>query len=180
MNVRIIGGRYGSRILKTPRGFVTHPMGDRPKGALFNSIVQELRGARVLDVFAGSGALGFEALSRGAAHVTFVDRDPGAISTIKENISRLGCENQVRVIKSGAATWAKGTGEQFDLILADPPYNDLQFSTVEKLFSLLKPKGLMVLSYPGRGELPPTANRVVVVDNRSYGNAALAFYRREE
>jgi len=177
MNVRIIAGKYGSRIIKTPKGFVTHPMGDRPKGAMFNGIANELAAAKVLDAFAGSGGVGLEALSRGAGHVTFVDRDPGAVKVLKENIATLGCAADCRVIKSGVATWAETSGEKYDIIFADPPYNDLQLSTVKKLFKLLNPKGLMVLSYPGRGERPPDANGVVVVDNRSYGNAALAFYR---
>lgn len=179
MNVRIIAGKYGSRTLKTPRGYVTHPMGDRPKGAVFNKLQDLLEGAHVLDAFAGSGALGLEALSRGAAHATFVDRDNSAISVIKENIQTLDCKKQTKVIRSGVASWADACEERFDIIFADPPYNDLQLSTVSRLFGLLKPKGLMVLSYPGRGEMPSGTNGVVVVDNRSYGNAALAIYRLE-
>lgn len=177
MNVRIIAGKYGSRSIKTPKGFVTHPMGDRPKSAMFNSIAGEVNGAKVLDAFAGSGALGLEALSRGAGHVTFLDRDNGAIEVLKENIITLDCQDVTQVIKSGIATWADKTDEKFDIIFADPPYDDMQLSTVSRLFKLLHPKGLMVLSYPGRGEAPTGTNGVVVVDNRSYGNAALAFYR---
>ncbi len=176
MNVRIIGGKYGSRILKTPRGYVTHPMGDRPKGALFNSLMDEIKGARVLDAFAGSGAVGLEALSRGAEHVTFLDRDASAISTIKHNIQTLDCHDQTKVVRTGVASWADSYTGKFDLIFVDPPYNDMQLSTVYRLFRLLQPKGLMILSYPGRSEVP-TELGVVVVDNRSYGNAALAFYR---
>lgn len=177
MRVRIIAGKYGSLLISTPKGHVTHPMGDRPKGAMFSSLGDQIKDAEVLDAFAGSGALGLEALSRGAKHATFVDRDNSAIEVLKENIKLLKCENETQVIKSGVATWADETDKKFDIIFADPPYDNMQLSTVSHLFKLLKSNGLMVLSYPGRGEAPSGTNGVVVVDNRSYGNAALAFYR---
>ena len=81
-------------------------------------------------------------------------------------------------MKAPVASWLETTDQQFDIIFADPPYHDLQLSTVGKLQKLLKPNGLMVLSYTGKGEVP-TELGVVVVDNRSYGDAVLAFYRRE-
>ncbi len=180
MNVRIIAGKFGSRTIKAPHGNATHPMSDRIKGSLFNSIGGVVEGAEVLDAFAGSGALGFEALSRGAKSVVFVDRDRSAIRTITENIELLRCGEVTKVTQSGVASWADMTDLQFDIIFADPPYGDPQFSTVNHLFRLLKPNGLMVLSYPGRGEAPTGTNGVVVVDNRSYGTAALTFYRRSE
>ena len=179
MNVRIIAGRFGSRSIKAPRGHATHPMSDRIKGALFNSIGSAVENAEVLDAFSGSGALGFEALSRGAKNVVFVDRDRLAIQTITDNIDTLGCKGETKATQSGVATWADSTDLRFDVIFADPPYGDPQFSTVNHLFGLLKPNGLMVLSYLGRGEVP-TELGVVVVDNRSYGDAVLSFYRRED
>ena len=154
-------------------------MSDRIKGSLFNSIGDVIADAEVLDAFAGSGALGFESLSRGAKNVVFVDRDRGAVQTITDNIDTLGCKAVAKVTQSGVATWADTTDLKFDVIFADPPYNDPQFSTVNRLFRLLKPNGLMILSYPGRGEAPTGTNGVVVVDNRSYGTAALTFYRME-
>jgi len=180
VNVRIIAGKFGSRSIKAPHGHATHPMSDRIKGSLFNSIGGVVEGAEVLDAFAGSGALGFEALSRGAKSIVFVDRDRGAVQTITENIDLLGCGDVAKVTQSGVATWADTTDLKFDIIFADPPYGDPQFSTVSRLFRLLKPNGLMVLSYPGRGEAPTGTNGVVVVDNRSYGTAALTFYRQSE
>ena len=179
MKVRIIAGKYGSRTIKAPHGNATHPMGDRIRGALFNSLASAVEDTEVLDAFAGSGALGLEALSRGAKSVVFVDRDRGAIRTITENIELLGCKDVTKVVQSGLATWADNTDLRFDIIFADPPYGETQFSTVSRLFGLLKPNGFMVLSYPGRGEAPTGTNGVVVVDNRSYGTAALTFYRRE-
>ena len=178
MNLRIISGKFGGRTIQAPDGELTHPMGDRVRGSLFSIISDEIKDAEVLDVFAGTGSLGLEALSRGAKQATFIERDRVANKILAENIATLGVGHHARAIQIGASTWIeKNQGKSFDIIFADPPYNDLQLSTVSKLSGMLKPNGLMVLSYPGRGELP-TVNGIVVVDNRSYGTAALAFYRK--
>ena len=178
MNLRIISGKFGGRTIQAPDGELTHPMGDRVRGSLLNIIGDEIKDAEVLDVFAGTGSLGLEALSRGAKQATFIERDRVANKILAENIQSLGVGEQARAIQIGASTWIeKNQGQYFDIIFADPPYNDLQLSTVSKLSGMLKPNGLMVLSYPGRGELP-TVNGIVVVDNRRYGTAALAFYRK--
>ena len=179
MNVRLIAGRFGGRIIEGSGTTRTHPMSERIRNALFNKIAAEIPRADVLDAFAGSGALGLEALSRGAHHVTFVEKDRIAQKIIDNNIALLNVSGQSTVIKANVSSWLNKTNEHYDLIFADPPFHDPQLSTVTDLFALLKPNGLMVLSYPGRGEMP-TETGVVVVDNRSYGNAALAFYRKEE
>ncbi len=90
MNVRIISGIYGGRTIKAPDNSKTHPMGERVRNAMFNSLGSEVHGARVLDVFAGTGAIGFEALSRGAASVDFIERDRMACQVLRENYSSLG------------------------------------------------------------------------------------------
>jgi 16S rRNA (guanine966-N2)-methyltransferase len=153
-------------------------MSERVRNALFNSIGQEVVGKDVLDVFAGTGAVGLEAISRGARSVTFVERDRIAQKVLVKNIVTLNAEDQAHVIRASVANWLETQNEAvYNIIFADPPYHDPQFSTVARLFGLLKPGGLMVLSHPGRGEVP-TKTGVVVVDNRSYGNAYLTFYRR--
>ncbi len=178
MNVRITSGKLRGRVISAPSGRLTHPMSSRVRGSLFNIIDKELQGAEILDVFAGTGALGFEALSRGAKHVTFIERDRVASKILGENITTLGVGEFTTLITTGVRAWVnKNINKSYDIIFADPPYNNLQLSTVSLLTSLLKPNGLMVLSYPGRGELP-TVQGVVVVDNRSYGTAALTFYRK--
>ena len=176
MNLRLIAGEFGGRTIAAPSGRRTHPMGERVRGSLFN-ILGDLKGAYVLDAFAGSGALGLEALSRGAQFVTFIEKDKQAQSIIAQNITNLDVSDRTKLVRSSVAGWDETTeSQQFDFILVDPPYHDLQLSTVSRLQKYLKPNGLMVLSYPGR-ESAPTVNGVVVVDNRSYGDAALAFYR---
>ncbi|MFZ3009787.1 MAG: 16S rRNA (guanine(966)-N(2))-methyltransferase RsmD [Candidatus Microsaccharimonas sp.] len=179
MNVRIIAGEFGGRIIDGSASDKTHPMSERIRNAMFNKLGTDIQGTKVLDAFAGSGSLGLEALSRGASSVVFVDRDRIAQKIIEKNIFALKVEGRSQLIKANVSSWMNTTEERFDIIFADPPYHDMQLSTVSRLFGLLKPNGLMVLSYPGRGEMP-TETGVVVVDNRSYGNAALAFYQKKD
>jgi len=179
MNVRIIAGEFGGRIIDGSATDKTHPMSERIRNAMFNKIADEIEDKTVLDAFAGSGAIGFEALSRGAKDVTFVERDRIAQKIIKKNIAALKVQGRAQIINSPVASWLNTNDKRFDLIFADPPYHDPQLATVSRLFALLKPNGLMVLSYPGKGERP-TETGVVVVDNRSYGTASLAYYRKED
>lgn len=180
MNIRLISGQFGGRILEGSGTNRTHPMSERIRNAMFNKLTAEVdfQGIRVLDAFAGSGALGFEALSRGAGEAVFVERDRIAQKILANNADTLGVVENTKIVKAQLNSWLTTVDEQFDIIFADPPYHDPQLSTVVKLFRLLKPNGLMVLSVPSRSEVP-TELGVVVVDNRSYGNAALAFYRKE-
>lgn len=179
MKVRIIAGTYGGRYLEAPDTSRTHPMGERIRGSLFNQL-GDLDGLKVLDAFAGTGVVGLESLSRGARSVVFIEKDRIAQKVIESNIALLGESNRAKLIRSTIASWDDTTtAGDFDLIFADPPYHDMQLSTVSRLVRHLNPKGLMILSHPGR-ESAPTVNGVVVVDKRSYGDAALAFYRFNE
>lgn len=183
MSLRIIAGRFGGRTIATSDSFKTHPMGDRIRSSLFN-ILGDLDGLTVLDAFAGSGSLGLESLSRGAAHVTFIERDRLAQDVIMKNIEMLGVADDVRLIKGSIAQWdtvaAAAEAEDtptFDLIFADPPYGDLQPSTIARLAMYLQSDGQFVLSWPGKQDLPeiPSLSRT---DTRSYGDAQLGFYMR--
>jgi 16S rRNA (guanine966-N2)-methyltransferase len=177
MRLRVVAGTLGGRFFDSPETSATHPMSERMRGALFN-ILGDISGKTVLDPFAGSGALGFEAVSRGAAQVIMLEKDKKAQLTIAANIQKLGVSEFVKLTKANCREWSKRNQDaKFDLILADPPYHDMQLSTVSLLTQHLNPKGLMVLSHVGR-DLAPTVNGVVVVDNRNYGDAALAFYQQ--
>lgn len=178
MRMRVIAGELGGRLFEAPQGHVTHPMAERVRGALFNSL-GDLSGKTVLDAFAGTGALGFEAISRGAKRAVLIEKDRRAQQTIMQNIQQLGLEDRVVLVRAGAHTWSEThTDELFDIVLCDPPYDKMQLSTVSDLVRHVNKNGLMVLSYPGR-ESAPTVNGVVVVDkSKSYGDAALAFYHR--
>lgn len=179
--IRVIAGKFGGRKIEAPdfSNSRTKPMGERIRNAMFNRIGGEIDGARVLDAFAGTGSVGLEALSRGAATVTFVERDKIAQKILSKNVSLLGVEDSAEIVRTTVNNWLETSEPEFyDIILADPPYHDLQLSTVSRLFGLLKPNGLMVLSHSGRGEGPNLENGIVVVDNRSYGNATLTSFRR--
>lgn len=179
MNIRVISGKFGGRNIQAPEGKTTHPMSERVRSSLFNILGDEVKDAEVLDAFAGSGSLGIEALSRGAKHATFIERDRVANRILNDNIKLLNAGDQSTVLQMNTSTWInKNNDKLYDVIFTDPPYNDMQFSTVSRLAQLLSPNGIMVLSYPGRGEVPPEIG-IVVVDNRSYGTAALAFYRKK-
>ena len=180
-SIRVIAGKYGGRKLDVPdmSNVRTKPMGERIRNALFNRIGDEIEGARVLDAFAGTGSVGLEALSRGAAHAVFIERDKIAQKIITNNIHTLGAGENAELIRTSINNWLDSSEPgKFDIIFADPPYSDLQLSTVSRLMGLLKPNGLMVLSHTGRGEVPNLENGIVVVDNRSYGNAHLTSFRR--
>ncbi len=181
MSVRLISGLYGRRSIDTPPAKTTHSMSERARGAIFNSLGNDtIKDARVLDAFAGSGALGLEALSRGARHVTFVEKNAIAARIIRENCRRLNIpESSYDVINTTVNNWlSTSSPDEFDVIFADPPYYDEQLSTVTKIMGLLKARGYMILSHTGRSDVEINSG-IVVVDNRSYANAHITFYHRE-
>ena len=176
--MKVSGGRLRGRKFKAPSGYATHPISERVKLALFN-MLGDIEGLKLFDPFGGSGAISIEAVSRGAKSAICLDRDYQAFRTISENVSELGLDDQIKVTRANAASWSdKNPDKKFDLVICEPPFNDLQPQVVDKMPRHLKPNGLMVLSHPGSGSAP-TVNGVVVVDNRLYGDAALAFYRLE-
>jgi 16S rRNA (guanine966-N2)-methyltransferase len=177
--LRIISGEFGGRLISADVGRVTHPMGDRVRSALFNMI--EVSGMRVLDAYAGTGAVGLEALSRGAARVDFVEKNGRAQRVIAENVASLDVADRTKLYKMSLNGFlSQENPPKYDIVFADPPYDLLQkeFSTVFRLKDVVKNNGLMILSYTGR-LCAPTVNGVVVVDNRKYGEAALAVFRYE-
>ena len=173
--MRVIAGTLGGRIFNSPHGHRTHPMSDKIRGAMFN-MLGDVTGMTVLDPFAGSGALGFEAVSRGAASALLIDRDKPAQRAIAENIEALGVSSQVTVLKAHAKSWLNRNSTLFDLVLLDPPYNDLQVELVEKFVSRCKPDGRIVLSWPGKTE-SPRLRGVTEITVKHYGDASLYIYK---
>lgn len=179
--IRIIGGEFGGRRINTPTRDSTHAMGDRIRTAIFNMV--DCENKNVLDAFAGSGSLGITAVSHGAKCATFIEKDRKAANVIVKNTTDLGISKKCKVIATTVHNWATTTvvePETFDLIFVDPPYHDTQFSTLNELVNYLKLNGLMVLSLPGRLCDVPSIKGAVVVDSRNYGEATIAYFRKEK
>jgi 16S rRNA (guanine966-N2)-methyltransferase len=178
--VRIIAGsRKGARIF-APKGADTRPTGDRVREAAFNLIGPgRAEGATVLDLFAGSGAMGLEALSRGAVHATFVESDRDACRTINRNLDKLRLEGATVLCQDALTalrTDARG-GTRYDLVLVDPPYrrfSSLQNALIQHLPEILAPDGLVLVETAAdeEPELPPLAKRT----SRRYGSARLTLF----
>lgn len=169
-SVRISSGEYRGRKIATP-GSGTHPMGERERLALFNMISDYIPGAVVLDAYAGSGALGIEALSRGASQVIFVEKDRGAINVIKENLKSLNLSGEV--LADNAKTFT--TDKKFDVILVDPPYDNFELEGTYNLASALKIEGILVLSHPGEA---PEFPGLKLKKSRSYAGATISVYSK--
>lgn len=174
--MRVIAGALGGRTFVAPRGHKTHPMSDKVRGGLFNTL-GDISGLSVLDAFAGSGALSFEAVSRGAMRAIAIDSDRNAQRTIEENSKTLGLRDEVTLIKASAGAWLSTTNEQFNLVFCDPPYDSVQLSLLGRLSQRVQPKGLLVLSWPG-GDDVPAFDKFEEADRKLYGDAQLVFYRK--
>ena len=154
-------------------GAGTHPMGAREKLALFNMIAPELPDAKVLDAFAGSGALGIEALSRGAESVVFVEKSPAAARIIKKNLDKLNLNSNTEVVIADIEKYY--SDKLFDIILADPPYDDFDVAKVQNLIVFLDENGVLILSHPGDA---PTLNSVALQKTNTYAGAKISIYRK--
>ena len=152
--MKITSGIYRGRELLSPHSKKTHPMGSRERLALFNAIAPDLKGVEVLDFYAGTGALGFEALSRGAKSVTFVEPDAAALATIKQNALNLGVSSSTTLIRHSAEHLAHTISQEHtpsaQVIFLDPPYDKPISADTFKLIAIhaLKPSGVLVLSHP--------------------------------
>lgn len=176
--MRIIAGRLKGRQFDSPPGNRTHPMSDKVRGALFNAL-GDIDGLMVLDAFAGSGALSLEAISRGAASATALDIDRSAITTIVNNARALKVDDRIKATRAGASSWLETQPDlTYDLVLLDPPYDDLQPVALEKLASRARPGGVVILSLPPTADFHLPSSSFQLLSSKSYGDATLAFYRR--
>ena len=178
-DMRVIAGSFKGRRLVTPRWAGLRPTSDKLRETLFNVVAARLPGARVLDGFAGTGALGIEALSRGAAHVTFVECDRRAAALIAENLGRCGVEEGYAII---CAPFREAVGgrlapRDFDLIFLDPPYDKERLDGILKAAGdRLADAGLLVLEHARRRRAPEAAGHVQWRRTLASGDSALGFY----
>jgi 16S rRNA (guanine(966)-N(2))-methyltransferase RsmD len=179
--MRIIAGTHRSRRLKAPKGMETRPTTDRVREALF-SILGPLYDARVVDLYAGSGALGFEALSRGAEHVWLIESGKDACKVLKDNAEHLQLTERCTIVPREVQR-ATGLLSNIDLVLSDPPWPiSLEASGVvaRLLKGALAPSARVVLGHPFRLTLPDELPGLVKTDMRHWGDSAMSFYRTKQ
>jgi 16S rRNA (guanine966-N2)-methyltransferase len=176
--VRIVGGSLGGRVLRAPAGADTRPTSEKVRQALFN-ILPAVEGMSVLDLFAGSGALGIEALSRGAAHVTFIDQGKVALGVIRGNLRELGLEPRATVLAGDAVSLAARhvPAAPWQLVFVDPPYrSDLAVRAVSALANLA-PEAVIVIEHDRRNAPPETLGSLLRTDERRYGDTMVSFFK---
>lgn len=183
--MRIISGNLGGRVLQVPRHASFRPTTDRVKESIFNMLAHRMAfaGTRVCDLFAGSGALGLEALSRGAAHATFVERDRHSLMALRGNITALDVTDRCTVEPVPVESFLRrprAAEAAFDLIVADPPYAlTLQGELLAAVRELLRTQALFVYEHDGRMR-PDTVDGLELVLSRSFGTTACTIYQRLE
>jgi 16S rRNA (guanine966-N2)-methyltransferase len=171
--MRVVAGAFKGHPLHAPRGSRTRPTADRVREALF-SILGDVQGARVLDLFAGSGALGIEALSRGAASATFVERDPRAVSAIRRNLDAVGADGEVR--RQDVLRYLTAASGPYDLVFADPPYDcaaRLADPLSERLRAVLSDHARIVTESDKR---MPLELSFPLITERVYGDTRIAVH----
>ena len=176
--MRIIAGELKGRRLKTPTWDGLRPTSDKLRETLFNVIADRLENARFLDGFAGTGAVGFEALSRGATHVTFVERDARARRLIEENAKKCGVTDGYIIVRGGLDGKGQTDLGPFDLIFLDPPYGDsVILRAMRAAATWLSPTGLLIVEHAARDSIVEPSGMRLTRDLRS-GDSALAFMEK--
>lgn len=182
--MRIIAGSLKGRRLDTPDWPGLRPTSDRLRETLFNVLAPRIAGARFLDAFAGTGAVGIEALSRGAAHVTFIDEDPRATRLIARNITGCGLtagHDRYAIIRAGFAAAARSLTREFDLLFLDPPYGqDHLTGSLDAASGLVGPGALLVIEHARRDEAPVELPGLRRIRQLRSGDSTLSFYDRPQ
>ena len=177
---RITAGEWRGRVIDTPRGLAIRPTRSMVRESLFNILGARVVDARVVDLYAGAGTVGFEALSRGAASVTFVDRDAGALRLVAATAERLGCRDRCRLVRSDAAAWLRRAGDEpagADLVFIDAPYRDTDLDRVLELLSQ-HPPALVVCEHHVKRSLPERIGSLERVRETRHGLTTLTFLQR--
>ena len=180
--MRVITGKARGIVLKTPDGMATRPTTDRVKEAMFSIIHFEVPGAKVLDLFGGTGQLGIEALSRGAESAVFVDSREDSCKLIRENLARTKFQNQGRVVRADYLEYIRRCRGKFDIIILDPPYAEVFLENALKTIveiDILQTDGIIVAERPVGKELPFEFVGFTRSKDYKYGKTLLALYRKE-
>ena len=179
--MRVTTGLARGRKLVAPQGLDTRPSSDMTKQAVFNIVQNYVEGSTFLDLFAGSGQMGIEALSRGAAKAYFIDENKAAFETVKENLKLTKLFDDAVVLKADAFTYMRNTQEKFDIVFLDPPYRkELVANALPVAARCCKPGALVVCETDAREELPETAGTLTKFREYKYSKTKLTTYRNQE
>ena len=176
--MRVVSGVLKGRQIRSPNSAQTHPMGDKIRSAIF-SVLGDIDGLTVLDAFTGSGAIGIEAISRGAALVCAIDKDEQVARTAQQNCDVLGISDRIDVIRVDAGQWSQAhPGAYYDIVVLDPPYDAVRVALLQQLANHVTPdNGTLVLSLPKDFEQLTFPGLSLAVE-KSYGDATIRFYKR--
>ena len=176
--MRVVAGSFKGRRLQAPRGVRTRPTSDRVREAVF-SLLGDVGSARALDLYAGSGALGIEALSRGAASVTFVDQQPRGLAILRQNLDALGFKERAHIVRGDVVRWLESSPEAVRtarFVFLDPPYDDVVLDRALQALDRQPTEGI-VLAEHSRRQQPPALSRLRVDRQRRYGDTMVTVYR---
>lgn len=177
-NMRVIAGIARNRKLNTLEGEDVRPTIERTKEAMFSAIQFEIEGTDVLDLFAGSGQLGIEALSRGANSATFVDSSRQSIEVVRKNVLSVGFENRSKIVNSQAETFVKATREKFHIAFLDPPYSKgILQNILPDVEKIIAPGGIIICEHPYGEKMPENVGRFINRRDYKYGKVAVTIYR---
>jgi 16S rRNA (guanine966-N2)-methyltransferase len=178
--IRLTGGKLRGRSIKAVPGLNTRPSSAKVRESVFNIIADKVTGSIWLDLFGGTGAIGLEALSRGAAKVTFIEKDINALNCLKKNIFQFDLLDNTILLKQDALKFLENCHQSFDIIFLDPPYQseyyEKVFSLLNKNPSILKPDGILIVEYGTKAQLPD----ILFSRGKSYkyGDTSITLYSR--
>ena len=176
--MRVITGTARGHKLLTPEGLDTRPTTDKVKEAVCSALQFDFPGAKVLDLFAGSGQMGIEALSRGASGAVFIDADPRALACIKQNVKACGFAERSSVLRSDAVSYLQRTTERFDIAFLDPPYrHDILPQILPLLAEKMQKNGIIVCEHEPECKLPQTILHFDLQKPKKYGKIIISVYR---
>lgn len=171
--LRLNSGKFGGRLIATPTSG-TRPVTDKVRAAIFSTLASKVEGASLLDLYAGSGALGFEAISRGGSSLVLVDNGKQAQTAILENINKLGLAKQAELRVQPVESFLSSVDKHFDLIFFDPPYDSFDSALAEKAINLLKSDGILVVSCSNRKSFESD----FIIKQKTYGDSKISYLTR--